>query len=132
MTRKLYIVISALLVLGLATFIFAVNRAGASAAPSIGDKSCCAKKDACPMKDHKAGENKASCCGDCCKDGKCDMKKHGENAASCCENCACCKDKDSCPMKGKKEGHPDHPAAATTSADGESCCGCACCGKKDK
>jgi hypothetical protein len=94
------------------------------------DKSCCAKKDSCPMKskghDGKDGDHKMSCCS---KHGDDHAKGTDHAAGADHKNCDCCGD--SCPMK-KKDG----PASATAAAAGDdkkSCCDdCECCkGAKD-
>lgn len=125
MKKRLLIIASALLVLGLASAIFAVTQTNAlSFITGNSAHSCCSKKDSCPMKDHAgmAKKDGASCCDNCacCKgDGK--AMNHGEN---CCENCGCCGD--SCPMK-KKDGKTTAEATAVT-AEGDGCC-CDCCKK---
>ena len=82
MKKKFVIVLSAFIVFGLATIVFAYNRVNNTQQTSA---------TSCPIHNQMAanGEHKDSCYGmaDCCKDGKCQMG--GD----------CCKDKDSCPMK---------------------------------
>lgn len=100
MKKKFLIALTAAFVLGLAMAVYAFNRptdAGKTTA------SCCAKSDACPMKNKNAAtaekQSADSCCDKadcCCKGGSCPMKARGENggAADCCGG--------SCPMKNKQ------------------------------
>ncbi len=139
------------------TLVFALAMAAQTAtpaAPAAGDKAsscaCCGHDmanmkpgDKCPMmKDGKMAKG-ASCCGkdgDCCTDGKCDMKAMKDGKMACCADgkcpmmskdgkAGCCGDK--CPMmkKGDKTA-----AAKSCCAEGASCCkdGASCCGGEHK
>ena len=119
MKKRFLIVLSALLVFGLAAVAFAYNQANNTNQNSA---------TSCPMHQQTAsanGEHSASCCGmaDCCKDGKCSIGG------------ACCKDKDSCPMKqqGESKATSDMDMSKVTFVGGDSsaadCCkkGADCC-----
>lgn len=118
MRKRILIVLSVLLVLGLFAAVYAYRIDNASDAKM----SCCAKADC---------DKDSSCCGmaDCCKDGKCSMGG------------ACCKDKDSCPMKqtGESKTTNDMDTSKINFVSGDDCCnkgadcckgGGACCHKK--
>ncbi|HEY0657035.1 MAG TPA: hypothetical protein VGD05_01100 [Pyrinomonadaceae bacterium] len=116
MKKKFLVVLSALLVFGLAAAVFAYNRTN--------NTNQTAAASSCPMHKQMAStvEHNDSCCGmaDCCKDGKCSMGG------------ACCKDKDSCPMKQKGESKTTNGmdmSKVTVVGDSESCCqpGADCC-----
>jgi len=128
MKRKIFILMTAVMVFGLAIAVYAYN------ASTTGDNSAvssCCKGDSCPMKmksSAAAEDEKKSCC-DCCKDGSCSMKAHKEGAAHGAGHEM--KDGESCPMKmgeHKMKGMK-HEAAAEKHECG---CGCACCGGKEK
>lgn len=136
MKKKVIILISALLVFGLAIVAYSVTT---SSAKSNTPTSCCAMKDCCKdgvckmggecCKNHSAKEMSAmhNHNGDaCCKDGKCSMNsdccKDGVCKMGCCKDgkCEmhkkdgeakgdCCQGKDSCPMhKGEKKDKPNN------------------------
>lgn len=135
MKKRLLVVLSALIIFGLAAVVFAYNRTAANNATENSATSC-------PMHKQMAGsvEHKDSCCGmaDYCKDGKCQM------GGDCCKSGNCCKDKDSCPMKknteSKSNGEMNMSKVTVVGgeASGDSCCqpgadcckGGACCHKK--
>ncbi len=120
MKSKFIIALAAVFVLGLAMAVYAFNRTNNTVVASA---SCCAKSDACPLKNKGAqqqttAENNstASCCDNadcCCKTGACPIKAKGEkSAADCCGNCC----GGSCPMKNKQTA-----MAAVTQTKEESC-----------
>lgn len=105
MKNKILVALTAVFVLGLAMAVYAFNKTNDSGVTATA--SCCAKKDACPLKNKgtqaATAENHSteSCCGNadcCCKSGACPMKASGEKAADCCGNCC----GGSCPMKSKQ------------------------------
>jgi hypothetical protein len=78
MKKRLFLVVVALLVLGLGAATFAYKQTNNTTA-----MSCC-KGDSCPMKKKDAsGKETASCCDDCdcCKGDSCPMKNKGEKTA---------------------------------------------------
>jgi hypothetical protein len=145
MKKKIYILTAAVMIFGLAIAVYAFKSTVVDTEKS--SVSCCSG-DSCPMKKKKAdtGE-KVSCCDtcDCCKDGKCKMKKDGEAKASHSEAGHKMADGESCPMmkdghhKMMKEGmhsmkekgeHQGHAAKADGHAGCD--CGCPCCGTEKK
>lgn len=93
---------SIVFILAFAAVVYAYNQTNISAQTTT---SCCAKKDACPLKGKNAPtaelKTEGSCCDNadcCCKSGSCPMKTSGEKAADCCANCC----GGSCPMKEKQ------------------------------
>ncbi len=162
MRMKLFIVMSAMLVLGLAIAAYSYGTAGnvLSGPPSC----CCCSGDSCPMKTKKdaSGKETTSCCDmDCCKGGaeSCPMmKKDADGKPLKMEGASCCpmmkkdgshadmKDGETCPMM-KKDG-----AASTTDAKNDMStmhgdmkgmhhdmkgmhgegCSCPCCQKQNK
>ena len=125
MKKRILLVISVLMVLGLTIAAFAYNKTN----NENGAMDCCAKSDSCPMKNKNAqnaeAQAKDSCCDmpDCCCNGdSCPMKKQGENAsANCCG--------DSCPMKDKTSETASTKMSGVTIVHGDSCCqpGADCC-----
>ncbi len=117
MKSKILLVLTAVFVLGLAVAVYAFNKTSSSVKASA---SCCAKSDACPLKNKAAqttaeNHSTASCCDRadyCCKTDACPMKaSDGEKgAAGCCDSCC----GGSCPMKNKNE-------TAFNQTAGESC-----------
>ena len=97
MKKKLFLVISAMLVFGLAVYAFNSNTLSGTAAMSC--CSCCSG-DSCPMKDKKADASATHEACDCCGDS-CPMKDKKASAiagtTATREACDCCGD--SCPMK---------------------------------
>lgn len=104
MKTRILLVISALLVFGLAVAVYSFN---ANVSGKAGMSCCCKGADSCPMmKDKTAGKDSASCCGMedcCCKGDSCPMMKdktNGKDGHSCCakddagaESCPMMKDK---------------------------------------
>ncbi len=106
MKKKFLIALTAVFVLGLAMAVYAFNKTNHSVETSAA--SCCAKSDACPMKNHTA------------------QTAENHSTTSCCgmDDC-CCKTGDACPLKNKEA------KAEVKNASGESCCnGGACCKHK--
>jgi len=80
MNKRILLVISILMLFGLAIVAFAYNQTNTTNQTAM---SCCCKGDSCPMKNKDASASStASCCDDpncCCKDGgSCPMKMSGE------------------------------------------------------
>ena len=99
MKKKILLVISIILALGLGVAAVAYQRATLNTQTTA--SCCCCSGDSCPMKANAATGDHESCCGDdcCCKDGgeSCPMKK-GSNAAMTAHSadkkegcCSCCK-----------------------------------------
>jgi hypothetical protein len=145
MKKKIYILTAAVMIFGLAIAVYAFNSTLVRSDKAA--TSCCSG-DSCPMKKKNAdaGE-KMSCCDkcDCCKDGKCKMKKEGEAKAGHADSGHKMADGESCPMmkdgdhKMMKDGmhtmnRSDHHQGHTASAEGHAgCdCGCSCCGTEKK
>jgi hypothetical protein len=161
MRIKLFLVIAAMLVFGLAVVAYSYGTAGSASAAVT--SCCCCSGDSCPMKTKKdaSGKETTSCCDmDCCKGGadSCPMMK--KDASGKMEHSECpmmkkdgshadMKEGESCPMM-KKDGAA--ATAATTDAKndmstmhtdmkgmhgdmkgmhGEGCC-CPCCNKENK
>jgi hypothetical protein len=107
MRKRILLVISVLLILGMAIAAVAYQRATLTNKAAM--ECCCCSGDSCPMKAKggTTGEKSESCCGEncCCKNG---------NA-------------ESCPMKKVQEG-----TAAGSQPMGEKTEGCCSCCKKDK
>lgn len=105
MKKKILTMFAIVFVMAFAAVVYAFNQPSVSAKAAA---SCCAKTDACPLKNKNAkAENqaKAACCDSencCCKTDACPMKTKGESASASAENCcaSCCGD--SCPMKNKQ------------------------------
>jgi len=107
MKKKVFLVISAMLVFGLAIVVYSTatstdltNAAAASC--------CCCSGDSCPMKS-KGVDAKATV---------------SETTTSCCDNCACCNhgDGESCPMMKKDAaGNPIKMDHAMKMEHGKSC-----------
>lgn len=84
MKKKIFLVMSAVLVFGLAIAVYAFNTAG-SVDASTKAACCCCKGDTCPMKDKNAAATDKTAAHDgcdCCQGGAdaCPMKK-GDTAA---------------------------------------------------
>jgi hypothetical protein len=141
MRTRILIFAVAVLVFGVAIAAYAYNRS-ISAADKAAVSCCCCSGDSCPMKIKgeatavKASAETKSCCDDCscCKAGaeSCPMKMKGEKMAAV-EG----KHPESCPMMTGSAKSLDAKMAAdehhrTMGAEGKSCCGCSCCGRKDK
>ena len=108
MKKKLFLIVIALLFLGIGAAGFAYKGA--------------------------IGKQMAKCCACCCGDS-CPMKDKdlaSMDAKSCCDNCDCCKG-DNCPMKTKGETADSASTAVvqTTTSDPKTC-DCSCCHGKDK
>ena len=122
MKKKIISIIAIAAVFALAIAAFAYTQTNETASTTA---SCCKKDgDSCPMK-AKGGHNEN---GEHASKS-CPMKNHGghDTMAATAEHtcCECCGD--SCPMK-KSEGAA---AAASSTAEGHSCCGsCDCCKEK--
>ena len=94
MKKRLFLVISAMLVFGLAIVVYSSVTATNLAATAA---SCCCHGDSCPTKAKSAD---------------------GKEAASCCDNCECCNgDAASCPMKNM-----DAASASAVKADHAKSC----------
>src|SRR5437868_3363851 len=121
--KRIIMVISVLLVFGIAAATFAYQRSNTVAA-----SDCCCSGDSCPMKKKDGSTaDKVSCSkdfkDDCCKGDSCPMKK---GTAS--------HDHESCPMMKDKD-HASHASMTAEEhqammADGKSYCDC-CDAKKD-
>jgi hypothetical protein len=116
MKKRILLVISVLLVCGLAVAAYAYS---ANTPDKAGMSCCCKGADSCPMmKDKTAGKDAASCCDKedcCCKGDSCAMKDKtaGKDEASCCDK----EDAESCSMmKDKKD---DGKAAKPSCCDKE-------------
>ena len=111
MRKRILLVISVLLVLGMAIAAVAYQRTTLTTKSAM--ECCCCSGDSCPMKSKAA--------------------KGGESA-SCCDGDCCCKGEGSCPMK-KNAGSvgTTDPSVAPAAAEGkkEGCCSC-CTGDKGK
>jgi hypothetical protein len=108
MKKKLFLIITVLLFLGIGVAVFAYNKAAAGKQTAM--SCCCCKGDSCPMK------NK-------------DMASM--DAKSCCDNCDCCKG-DSCPMKTKGQTTDSTTTQTVPTAAGDAkTCDCSCCHDKD-
>lgn len=122
MKKKFLIALTAVFVLGLAMAVYAFNQPNNSGKTTA---SCCAKSDACPLKNKNAAtaENQSadSCCDKadcCCKSGACPMKAKGEKgAADCCGDCC----GGSCPMKNKETQMTMIQTSGESVAGSESC-----------
>lgn len=79
MKKRVFLVVAALLVLGLGVATFAYKQSSNASTLAI---SCC-KGDSCPMKKDASGKETASCCDDCdcCKGASCPMKNKGAQTA---------------------------------------------------
>ena len=111
MNKRILLVISVLMLFGLAIVAFAYNQTNTMNQTAM---SCCCKGDSCPMKNKDAS---ASSTAACCDDPNC-----------------CCKGGDSCPMKMHGEAvhtatHGEMKLENTTAEHGEGC-GCPCCAAK--
>jgi len=157
MKKKIFLLISTLLVLGLAIVAYSYGTSGLSSSTTAA--CCCCSGESCPMKTKDAsGKETMSCCdADCCKgDGEsCPMmKKDAEGKPIKTEGAACCpmmkkdgshaemKDGATCPMMKKPDASASttldmrHDMKGMTHADmkamhGEGCC-CPCCNKEKK
>ncbi len=97
MKKKIIILTSALLILGLAIVAYSVTK---STTTLNTPDSCCAMKDCCKDGVCKMG---------CCKDGKCDMQAHKKDGEATAMKGDCCKGHDSCPMhKGENKDKKDN------------------------
>lgn len=159
MKKKIFLVISAMLVFGLAVVAYSYGTAGSD--PAAISSCCCCSGDSCPMKTKDAsGKDAMSCCdADCCKGGaeSCPMmKKDADGKPMKMDGDACCpmmkkdgshadmKDGMSCPMMNKDASasastdmkHDMHDMKGMHHADmkgmhGEGC-SCPCCHKEKK
>jgi len=126
MKRKIFILMIAILVLGLTAGAYAIklNSNAATANAEHCNMDCC-KKHHEGMTSASA-DAKDSCCGmeNCCKDGHCSM------GGDCCKDC--CKGDDNCPMKHQQAASTE-PAVdmskVVVAGGDESCCkpGADCC-----
>jgi len=129
MKKRILLVISVLLVFGLAVAAYAYR---ANTPDKAGMSCCCKGADSCPMmKDKTAGKDAASCCEKedcCCKGDSCAMTKDktaGKDAASCCdkddkgaESCPMMKDKKDDGKSGDKQKHSCCDKEETPKKDG--------------
>ena len=115
MKKKLFLVIIALLFLGIGVGAFTYKGA---IGKQVAKCCACCCGDSCPMKNKDAASVKDTASMD---------------AKSCCDNCDCCKG-DNCPMKTKGETAESivMPALQTAAGDAKTC-DCSCChGKNPK
>ena len=108
MKSKILIALTTIFVLGLSLAVYAFNQTNTTAKTSA---SCCAKTDACPLKNKNA------------------QAADAQAKASCCDKDNCCCKGDACPMKGKETQAATTDLTNITVASGESCCqkGASCC-----
>jgi hypothetical protein len=117
MKKKILIVISALMIFGLAIAVYAINQSEVTG--SADKAACCCMGDSCPMKSKEnaaadASHKGMSCCGDSCP------MKSGAAAATTGSCCDCCGD--SCPMKAKESATAQAAAVPTSATEGENSC----------
>lgn len=122
MKKKILIALTAVFVLGLAMAAYAFNQTNNP--NKTASASCCAKSDACPLKNKNAqtaeNHSKASCCDNadcCCKGDSCPMKAQGENSSACCGDCC----GGSCPMKNQEAQETTAQTNDAVVAGSESC-----------
>jgi len=111
MNKRILLVISVLMLFGLAIMAYAYNTSTVTDQTAM---SCCCKGDSCPMMNKDAS---ASSTVPCCDDPNC-----------------CCKGGGSCPMKMQGEAvhtatHGEMKHENTAAEHGEGC-GCTCCAAK--
>lgn len=114
MSKRILLVISILMLFGLAIVAFAYNTS--TAANQTAMSCCCCKGESCPMKNK---DSSAAAATSCCDDANC-----------------CCKSGDSCPMKMNGQASYKEQMAGVGMKDDNAVashkegCGCSCCAAK--
>jgi hypothetical protein len=110
MKKRILLALTAVLVLGLAAAVYALNQTHNSHQRTA---DCCTKSDSCPMKNQRHHTQTTA------------------EKASCCDMDDCCCKGDACPMKknAEKETVSVDLKNVTVAADGENCCSGSCCCK---
>lgn len=115
MKTKIFLVISAMLVFGLAVVVY--SSATSTDLTTMAASCCCCHGDSCPMKQKSAdAKDTASCCDDCdCCGESCPMMKKDANGNPIKM------DAKNCPMMMKKDDATASTSAPAAKTDEASC-----------